>query len=148
MNWSYSKNPQPSGQGKNYWKVSWTAGLAVIVMVVFLSGYAFIGATRHTAGVIQEPIIHKISGRYNSDTKSNLHNLYLACKAYWADNGGEKSCNREIASGTSYGYFQSSDVRIHGEGGEMGFRALATNINSKQFFMVNSSGSIKEFKPR
>jgi hypothetical protein len=133
---------------KNVWKVRWTAGLAGVVFLVFLSGYAFIGATRHTAGVIQEPIVHYQSGRaYDSDTKSNLHNLYLACKAYWADHGGVKSCNREIASGTSYGYLQSQDVRIAGRGGEEEFRALATNINNNKWFWMDQQGAIQPITP-
>jgi hypothetical protein len=148
MNWSYSKNPQPSGQGKNYWKVSWTAGLAGVVMVVFLSGYAFIGATRHAAGVIQEPIVHKLSGRaYDSDTKSNLHNVYLACKAYWADHGGEKSCDRPVFTLTTYGYIQSQDVRIEASGREKDFRGLATNINTDKWFWMDKLGSIQPFTP-
>ena len=133
---------------KGFWKASWTAGLAGVVAVVFLSGYAFIGATRHTAGVIQEPIVHKISGRaYDSDTKSNLHNVYLACKAYWSDHGPDRSCNREIASGTTYGYVQSSAVRIQATGGEKEFRALATNINSEKWFWVDPLGTIRLITP-
>ena len=133
---------------KGFWKVRWTAGLAGTVVLIFLSGYAFIGATRHTAGVIQEPIVHKISGRaYDSDTKNNLYNIYLACKAYWADNGGEKSCNRDIASGTTYGYVQSRDVRIEATGREEEFLALATNTNSKNWFWVDPLGTIQPFTP-
>lgn len=29
---------------------------------------------------------------YDSDAKANLHNLFLACKVYWADNGATASC--------------------------------------------------------
>jgi len=133
---------------KGFWKVSWTAGLAGTVFLIFLSGFAFIGATRHTAGVIQEPIVLKLSGRaYDSDTKSNLHNVYLACKAYWSDHGPDRSCNREIASGTTYGYVQSSAVRIQATGGEKEFRALATNINSEKWFWVDPLGTIRLITP-
>ncbi len=27
---------------------------------------------------------------YDSDVKSNMHNIYLACKAYWADSGSAR----------------------------------------------------------
>ena len=147
MNWSYSKNPQPSGQGKNYWKVSWTAGLAGTVVLIFLSGYAFIGATRHAAGVIQEPIVHYQRGAYDSDSKANLHNVYLACKAYWADNGPNNLCNMEIARQTTYGYIQSRNVRIDATGGEKDFRAVATNINTKRWFLIDPEGTIQPFTP-
>lgn len=133
---------------KNFWKVSWTAGLAGVMMLVFLSGYTFIGATRHTAGVIQEPIVQYKSFRaYDSDTKSNLHNLYLACKAYWSDHGPDQSCDRQIASGTTYGYLQSRDVRIEATGVENNFRALATNINSKKWFWMDKLGAINPITP-
>lgn len=136
MNWS-----------KGFWKVRWTAGLAGVVTLVFLSGYAFIGSTRHTVGITQEPIVHKTSGRYDLDTKSNLHNVYLACKAYWSDHGPDQSCNREIASGTTYGYVQSSAVRIQATGGEEEFRALATNINSEKWFWMDKLGTIQPLTP-
>ena len=148
MHWRYSKTPQPLTQRKYSWKVSWTAGLAGVVIVVFLSGYAFIGATRHTAGVIQQPIVHKSSlAAYDSDTKSNLHYVYLACKAYWSDHGPDQSCNREIASRTTYGYFQSVAVRIESTGGENDFRALATNTNSMNWFWLDHKGAIKSITP-
>ena len=148
MNWHYSKTPQPLAQHKNSWKVRWTAGLAGIVVLIFLSGYAFIGATRHTIKITQQPIVHYKSGRaYDSDTKSNLHNVYLACKAYWSDHGPDQSCNREIASGTTYGYVQSSAVRIQATGGEEEFRALATNINSEKWFWMDKLGTIQPLTP-
>ena len=33
------------------------------------------------------------SRSYNADTKSNLHNVFIACKAYWADNGAGSACS-------------------------------------------------------
>ncbi|MEE8127640.1 MAG: prepilin-type N-terminal cleavage/methylation domain-containing protein, partial [Nitrospinaceae bacterium] len=47
---------------------------------------------------------------YDADAKSNLHNIFLGCKAYWADNGGLASCDSNIAQGTTYGFLQSADV--------------------------------------
>ncbi|MBT5985787.1 MAG: prepilin-type N-terminal cleavage/methylation domain-containing protein, partial [Nitrospina sp.] len=29
---------------------------------------------------------------YDTASKSDLHNIYLACKAYWSDNGSDQSC--------------------------------------------------------
>lgn len=39
---------------------------------------------------------------YDSDTKSHLHNVFLACKSYWVDNGSTSNCTLSIASRTSY----------------------------------------------
>lgn len=52
------------------------------------------------------------AGALDSDVKSNLHNLYLACKAYWADEGPRKPCTLAIAKGKDYGFILSSDVEI------------------------------------
>ncbi|MEE8268527.1 MAG: prepilin-type N-terminal cleavage/methylation domain-containing protein, partial [Nitrospinaceae bacterium] len=49
---------------------------------------------------------------YDSDAKSNLHNIYLACKAYWADEGSAATCVNNYYTLTTYGYIQSADVSI------------------------------------
>ena len=43
---------------------------------------------------------------YDADAKSNLHNLYLACKAYWADNGPNANCDSDVVTATAYGFTQ------------------------------------------
>ena len=49
---------------------------------------------------------------YQSDAKGNLHNIYLACKAYWADNAGTDACTTAIATGTAYGWVASTGVTV------------------------------------
>jgi hypothetical protein len=49
--------------------------------------------------------------------KNNLRNLYFACKSYWADTDPANACDLRIASLTTYGYIQSTDVVIWGEYG-------------------------------
>jgi len=81
---------------------------------------------------------------YVSDVKSNLHNLYLACKAYWADNGSGVSCDATKAQGTTYGYVQSAAVSYVNSGGfETDFTATAENTNAagKQF-SIDNKGTI------
>ena len=29
---------------------------------------------------------------YDTASKADLHNIYLACKAYWSDDGSDQSC--------------------------------------------------------
>lgn len=82
------------------------------------------------------------SRAYDSDAKSNLHNVYLACKAYWADNGSAGTCTSAFYTATSYGYIQSSDVSISGSGTETAFAASAQNTNSTNTFGMNSLGAI------
>jgi len=82
---------------------------------------------------------------YDSDTKANLHNIYLACKAYWADNGSAASCSAARAAGTSYGYLQSTNVSISAADVlEVSFVSTAQNTNSTNTFTINSNGSITQ----
>ena len=33
---------------------------------------------------------------YDTASKADLHNIYLACKAFWSDNGSDQSCNQQM----------------------------------------------------
>ena len=80
---------------------------------------------------------------YDADAKANLHNIYLACKAYWADNGSVASCSAALATGTSYGYLQSSNVSISAAPVlEVSFVSTAQNTNSTNTYSINSNGAI------
>ncbi len=81
---------------------------------------------------------------YDSDVKSNIHNMYLACKAYWADSGSGVSCTSTIALLTTYGYIQSQDVQwATATGVETAWVGTAYNTNNTiKTFTVNSLGAI------
>ncbi len=81
---------------------------------------------------------------YDSDVKSNIHNMYLACKAYWADSGSGVSCTSDIALLTTYGYIQSQDVIWTAVAGfETAWAGTAYNTNNTaKTFTVNSLGAI------
>ena len=81
---------------------------------------------------------------YDSDAKSNLHNLFLTCKAYWTVNGSANACTSTIASGLPlYGYIQSVDMVLSGiSGGETNFTASAQNTNSADVFSIDVNGTI------
>jgi prepilin-type N-terminal cleavage/methylation domain-containing protein len=80
---------------------------------------------------------------YDSDTKSNLHNIYVACKAYWADQGAGNACSLAIAKGTAYGYVQSSDVTISVTSGiDWTFNAAGSNVNSPHSYTIDTKGDI------
>ena len=83
------------------------------------------------------------SRAYNADTKSNLHNLFIACKAYWADNGAATNCEVSFATDTTYGYVQSPRVSIDATGTDWVFLATALHLdNSTKIFTLTESGSI------
>ncbi len=81
---------------------------------------------------------------YDSDVKSNMHNIYLACKAYWTDSGSGVSCTTTIALSSTYGYIQSQNVQwTAAAGGETAWAATAYNTNkTTKTFTVNSLGAI------
>ena len=82
------------------------------------------------------------SRAYDSDSKANLHNVYLACKAYWADSGSQATCNSAQYTLTTYGYIQSAAVSIVGVGVENSFNGTAQNTNSTNSYSIDSLGTI------
>jgi len=80
---------------------------------------------------------------YDSDVKSNIHNVYLACKAYWADSGSGGSCTQATALLTTYGYIQSAAVSISVANDETTWAGTSINTNNTaKVFTVNSLGAI------
>lgn len=80
---------------------------------------------------------------YNSDTKANLHNLFTACKAYWADVGSGSLCGVSVVTVATYGYNQSARVSIMGTGTDWDFSATATHLdNSSKSYVLTDTGSI------
>jgi len=83
------------------------------------------------------------SRAYNSDSKANLHNLFLTCKAYWADSGSANACTSTIVSGPLYGFIQSPDTVLSAiSGSETNFAASAQNTNSADVFSIDVNGTI------
>ncbi len=76
-------------------------------LIELLIGIAIIGIL--TAIALPQFEFYK-QRSYDADAKSNLHNLFLACKVYWMDNSGNDECSVAIA--TSYGFTQSTNVSI------------------------------------
>ena len=82
---------------------------------------------------------------YQSDAKGNLHNIYLACKAYWADNVGTDVCTTALAAGTTYGWVESTGVVVLiPTGTEAGFSATAqhTSDASDTKYTMDPNGNI------
>ena len=90
---------------------------------------------------------YKLRG-YNSDTKANLTNLFLSCKAYWADNGRDSACNEKDVANTNYGFENSPGITITiPDDSNTKSAFAATAVNSKVpgiIYAINSSGTITE----
>ncbi len=78
----------------------------------------------------------------DSEAKSHLYNVYLACKGYWTDNGSANICTVAIASGPAYGYIQTPTVNITTSGGETTFIGAASHVDSATTYTIDSTGSI------
>ena len=81
---------------------------------------------------------------YNSDTQAILHNLYLSCKAYWADNDTSSACATADITSMTYGFSVSPEMTITiGAGTEKDFAATATNVNMPGVtYSIDSAGTI------
>ena len=80
---------------------------------------------------------------YNSTSKADLNNLYLACKEYWANNTSSDDCTLASAALPAYGLIQSPDVTLAiTNGKEDSFEATASHASSDTSYKIDSSGSI------
>ena len=82
------------------------------------------------------------SRAYDSDAKANLHNIYIACKAYWGDSGSNANCNSAQYNSTTYGFVQSTDVSVDASGVDWAFTAEARNTNSTNTYTLDQAGTI------
>lgn len=80
---------------------------------------------------------------YDADSKANLHNLYLACKAYYTDNPGD-DCSVGDASSASYGFQASANVTVGlTNADEANFLATASHAyRAGVTFQIDGSGNI------
>ena len=80
---------------------------------------------------------------YDTDSKTTLHNIYLACKAFWTDNGGSSACTTNDAAGGEYGFVASTGAPVSiSNGTETSFAATAKHKDSANTFSIDSSGNI------
>jgi len=82
----------------------------------------------------------------DGEARLNLHNMYLDCKAYWADNGSDQDCNITILNQPGIELF-SEDVYIEGHGTEATFIATAQHKRSPNVYTINGKGQIAGHEP-
>ena len=79
---------------------------------------------------------------YDTASKADLHNLYLACKAYWSDTGSDQSCSSTSVQGADYAFAPSPGVQVTASGNETGWAATAKHTSSSATFRMDQSGNI------
>ena len=79
---------------------------------------------------------------YDTASKADLHNIYLACKAYWSDSGSDQSCSSTSVQGANCGFAPSTGVAVSASGTETGWKATAKHTSSSSTFTMDASGNI------
>ena len=125
-----------------YRDVEGEKGFTLIELLIII---AIIGIL--SAIAIPQFSAYKLRG-YNSDTKKNLNNFYLSCKAYWADKELGSACTEKDVTNTTYGFENSNGITItvaDDSNTKSTFTATAVNANVPGVvYTINSSGTITE----
>ncbi len=81
---------------------------------------------------------------YQKDAKGHLNNVYLACKAYWADTTPTTACAVGDITNTTYGYASTDEITITLTGSEADFSATAIHKSDtdKTTYTINQNGAI------
>jgi type IV pilus assembly protein PilA len=82
---------------------------------------------------------------YQSDAKSNLHNVFLACKALWADKSGTDDCTIDLITGADYGFVASTNVTVaitNAKESTFAATALHTSDASSTTYTMDENGNI------
>ena len=82
---------------------------------------------------------------YDSRARASLHNLYLACNAYWSKNTPVSPCTLSSVTENSYGFVQDPSISVAINNGEKNnFDADAQHTSSTLSYSMDSIGSIVE----
>ena len=79
---------------------------------------------------------------YDTASKADLHNIYLACKAYLSDEGSDKNCSTSSVQSANYGFAPSPGVTVSASGNETSWSATAKHASSSTTVTMNASGNI------
>jgi type IV pilus assembly protein PilA len=114
-------------------KINNQKGFTLVEMLIVLGIVGILSS-------ISIPIYHQYKARsYDKVAKGSLHNLYLTCKAYWADTFSSNGCSAATVTGTKYGFIETEGVTVATNNGvENSFQASAFHLdNAATWWFVN-----------
>ena len=85
---------------------------------------------------------------YDTASKAELHSLYLLCKTWWIDWGGDSDCSekelmaQKAIDGKTIPFDPSPDIDSHASGPETTWTATAKHNSSPTTFTITSNGNI------
>jgi len=82
---------------------------------------------------------------YQANAKGSVHNIYLACKAYWGEQTAASGCTTALMVGSTYGFVKTTEVTVTiNTGTETAFEATATHTSDTtgKTYTIDSNGSI------
>lgn len=84
----------------------------------------------------------KQNSNSNQSVKSDLHNLFLGCNAFWQDTGNKNKCTLQDIKGPNIGFIQTSSYKISFFGDKDSFRAEVVDPNTKEKMWIDHRGNI------
>jgi len=89
---------------------------------------------------------NRLSPRHmRAQVNADLHNLYLACRQYWADTNPANACTADIYSSTAYGYIPAPHVVKWGKGGnQYDFNLKAKSLEADGVYLLEVKTDPKE----
>ena len=92
---------------------------------------------------IAVPVFTQYKARaYDSESKTELHNIFLACKAYWLDNSPLNVCTLTLIGSATYGYTQSTNISVVLSGNENLLSGTASSSHTGNTYYLAPSGKI------
>jgi len=71
-----------------------------------------------------------------------LHNMYLACHAYWNDSSPQNDCTVNIASQATYGFIQDKTIDIVASGNKSTFSGKANSKSVSSWATIDATREI------